>query len=153
MLRYADGRTRRFRVSAEDSECYETCTLWAFLVARLDLDAQRTLDSRAEHGGVELKIVVDSSSSTRFEEFCDSGYYTPLNISALRTLTLQPTGYSAKCSIRSVLQMLAMVRSEERGVVVCLGELTLDGVPPRRYLAEYQKFADSLGSVGPQAEM
>ncbi|KAJ7144423.1 hypothetical protein C8R44DRAFT_865348 [Mycena epipterygia] len=145
---------RRFRVSAEDSECYETGALWAFLVAHLD--AQRTVRTllgttvawscltrvleRAISWSRLLKMAVLSCKSSWIphptRDFKSS--YPPLDTHALRTLTLQPTGYSAKYNIQSVLWMLAMVCIDEHGVVVCLGKRNLDGVPPRRYLAEYQ---------------
>ncbi|KAJ7145658.1 hypothetical protein C8R44DRAFT_755655 [Mycena epipterygia] len=166
VIRDADSRTRRFRVEAEDDECYETGALWSFLVARFD--AQRTvrtllgttaawnwlarplelhpMDPPADNT-VELQIILNYN--TQFQEFCDSGYYPPLNIAALKMVTLQSTEFSVKCSVEAVLQMLRMVRSARRGVVVCLGELALDGVPPRRYVAEYKKFANSLEGVGP----
>ncbi|KAJ7709593.1 hypothetical protein B0H17DRAFT_1190788 [Mycena rosella] len=167
LLRDAAGRARRFQVTAEDDPCYETGALWAFLVARYA--AHRTVrtvlgttsawswlvraldrhqpDPPAE-SGVELQIVMDDYGS--FQQSCASGDTPTLYLAALSTLTLMPPTHAAgraQCSVEAVLHMLSMVRSERRGVVVCIGELMLKGVPP--HVVAYQTLADGLASVGP----
>lgn len=167
VLRDAAGRTRRFRVEAEDDPCYDTGALWAFLAARHDAHhtvrtilgttaAWRSLASALERrqseppadadSGVELQIILDHYRLLETDDL------PPLPPAALSKLTLQPPGgvRRARCNVAAVLQPVSMVRSERRGVVVCLGGLVLEGVTPRGYVAEYQKFVDGLKGVGPE---
>ncbi|KAJ7215956.1 hypothetical protein GGX14DRAFT_442566 [Mycena pura] len=170
ILRDAVGRTRHFEVQAEDDPCYETGALWAFLATHYDarhtvrtiLAATTVWGSLARaleryqpeppvDSGVELQIILNHDSS--FQESCDAGDTPPLHLTALSKLTLQPRPrvgmLRPRCSIEEVLQMLSMVRSERRGVVVCLGELSVKDVTPRSIVAEYQTLVDGLTGVGP----
>ncbi|KAJ7798554.1 hypothetical protein B0H14DRAFT_2906504, partial [Mycena olivaceomarginata] len=167
VLRDAAGRTRRFHVAAEDDPCYDTGALWAFLVARHDAHhtvrtilgttvAWRLLASALERrqpeppadsgSGVELQIILDHYGVIPTD---DDNPIPPIHLAALSKLTLQPPG-GVRSNIAAVLQPVSMVRSERRGVVVCLGVLMLEGVAPRGYVAEYQKFVDGLKGVGPE---
>jgi hypothetical protein len=164
----AAGRTRSFEVEAEDDPCYETGALWAFLAAHYDahytvrtiVGATTTWGSLAPalerhqpeppvDSGVELQVILNDYRS--FQESCEAGDTPPLHLAALSKLTLQPPVgvLRPRCSVEAVLQMLSMVRSERRGVVVCLGELALKDVTPRSYVAEYKTLADGLTGVGP----
>ncbi|KAJ7889884.1 hypothetical protein B0H14DRAFT_3855628, partial [Mycena olivaceomarginata] len=164
VLRDAAGRARRFHVAAEDDPCYDTGALWAFLVARHDAHhtvrtilgttvAWRSLASALERrqpeppadsgSGVELQIILDHYGVIPTDDD------NPIHLAALSKLTLQPPG-GVRSNVAAVLQPVSMVRSERRGVVVCLGVLMLEGVAPRGYVAEYQKFVDGLKGVGPE---
>ncbi|KAJ6567935.1 hypothetical protein DFH09DRAFT_1155475 [Mycena vulgaris] len=168
ILRDAAGRTRRFRVEAEDDPCYETDAFWAFLAARCDVHhtVRTILGTTAAWGcltralerhqpeppvdsGIELQIILNDYG--RLQASCEAGETSPIHLAALSTLTLQPPRgvLRPRCSVEAVLQMISMVRSERRGIVVCLGELSLEGVTPRRYVAGYQTLVDGLTGVGP----
>ncbi|KAJ7630055.1 hypothetical protein DFH06DRAFT_1480140 [Mycena polygramma] len=165
LLRDAPGRTRRFEVAAEDDQCCEPAALWGALVLRCAAHRTvrtffgatsawgwlaRTLERRQpdppEGEGVELQIVLDAFGD-RFP-----GDAPPLTVAALRTLKLlpRPGDLRPKCTAEAVQQVLSLVRTHRRGVVVCLGEMTLRGVPPRTYVAEYQRLADSLAGMWAQ---
>ncbi|KAJ6561603.1 hypothetical protein B0H19DRAFT_1233572 [Mycena capillaripes] len=165
ILHDAAGRTRRFQVEAEDDPCYETGAFWTFLATRHDahrtvrtiLSTTATWRSLApalerhpleppEDCGVELQIILDNYRS--FQESCEAGDTPPIHLAALSTLTLRGAE-RPRCSVDAILQVVSMVRSERRGVIVCLGELSLEGVPPRRYAAEYQTLMDGLTGLGP----
>ncbi|KAJ6493929.1 hypothetical protein C8R47DRAFT_393635 [Mycena vitilis] len=156
LLRDAVGRTRRFEVAAEDDQCCEPAALWGALVARCA--AHRTVRTllgatsawgwlaqvlerqQPEGGCIALQIVLDAFGD-RFP-----GDAPPLTIGPLRALKLLPCPGEQRpqCTAEAVQQVLSLVHTNRRGIVVCLGEMTLKGVPPRTYVAEYQRLLGSL---------
>ncbi|KAJ6587523.1 hypothetical protein DFH09DRAFT_1427593 [Mycena vulgaris] len=160
----AHGADARFRVYAEDDECYETGALWNLLVLRnaahhtvhtllgttsawkwlpRAVGRHQPPDPADDLRGVELQLIVERDPA-QFQEFCDSGYRQPLHVAALRKLTLRPQlTIGLVFTVAGVLQVLPMVCSERYGIVVCLGEPVLN-VPPRRYREEHRELADGL---------